>query len=68
MEKTITEKERAYIREIVREVIAELPCEKHAKRLGKIEIKVFNGFTLKINILYGLYVVIIGLLVRIAFF
>ena len=38
------------------------------KRIRKIEKKVFNGFSTKISILFGLYGVIIALLVKMAFF
>ena len=39
----------------------------HEKRLSKIEKKVFNGFSVKINVLFGLYSVIIALLIKLAF-
>jgi len=39
----------------------------HEKRLLKIEKKVFNGFSVKINVLFGLYSVIIALLIKLAF-
>lgn len=42
-------------------------CE-HDKRISKMEKKVFNGFSTKINILFGLYTIFIGLLIKLAFF
>lgn len=59
------EEERAYIKEIVREVITEL---NHEKRIQEIERRVFNGFGLKINILYAICMAILAGIVKLAFF
>ena len=59
------EEERAYIKEIVREVIVELD---HENRLRKIERRVLNGFGLKINILYMICMAILAGIVKLAFF
>lgn len=67
------EYQKSYIELIARKVGDEV-CQKiekrlydHEKRLLKIEKKVFNGFSVKINVLYGLYSVIIALLIKLAF-
>jgi len=59
------EEERAYIKEIVREVMAEF---KHESRLKKVEQKVFNGFGLKINVLYAICMAILAGVIKLAFF
>ncbi len=38
------------------------------KRLQKVERKMFNGINLKINLLYGFYVAMLGILIKLAFF
>ena len=68
------EYQRSYIELIARKVGDEIYQrleEKHydhEKRLLKIEKKVFNGFSTKINILFAIYSIFIGLLVKLAFF
>lgn len=50
----MTDQEKAYIREIVRETIQELPCNKNDDRIGKIEQKVFNGFGTQISLQWAI--------------
>ena len=64
----MTSEEKAYIHEVVREVIRELPCEAREERIQKVERKIFNGFGTKINILFVLYTVFLGLAVKQVFF
>jgi len=55
--------EKAYIKEIAREVIRELPCKNNDERIKKCEQKLFNGMTTKINILFIVYGIILARLV-----
>ena len=59
---------KLYVKEIVEETIESLPCDGRDSRLRDVEKKVFNGYGSNIKILYGLYTVVIGLLVKLAFF
>ena len=56
----LSEAEKAYIKEIAREVVQELPCKPIEERVRKVEQKLTNGLNTKINILFGLYTIIIG--------
>jgi len=59
------EEEKSYIKEIVREVIKDLNLE---ERMQKVERKVFNGFSIRINILYALCTAILAGVIKLAFF
>ncbi|MHA1225253.1 MAG: hypothetical protein ACTSR2_01315 [Candidatus Hodarchaeales archaeon] len=73
-EPIMNEYQKAYIELIAKRVADEVKerlvekIEYNSKRIRKIEQKVFNGFGAKITILFGLYTVIIALLVKLAFF
>ena len=72
------EYQKAYIELIAKRVADEVvlklesrlvgELEKINKRVHKLELKVFNGFGLKINLLFVLYTVFLGLLIKLAFF
>ena len=64
----LTPAEKAYIKEIAREVVSELPCKVHGERLRKCEQKLFNGINTKINILFAIYSVVIAWMVIDFFF
>ena len=59
---------KLYVKEIVEEAMENLPCKDNDDRVRKVEQKVFNGYGSNIKILYGLYTVVIGLLIQLAFF
>ena len=61
------EEEKAYIKEIVREVMDSF-VQEYDSRLRKVEQKVFNGFGLKINILYAICLAILTGVIKLAFF
>ena len=51
------------VRETVNEVVGKLPCEDKEKRIRKVERN-----NVKINILYGFYVLFLIGLIKLAFF
>lgn len=59
---------KLYIKEVIEETIENLPCKNRDNRIRKVEQKVFNGYGTSIKILYGVYALIVGLLVKTAFF
>ncbi len=73
-EPTLNEYQKSYIELVARKVAKEIKDEilpeikDNNKRIAKIERRVFNGFGLKINILFVLYSIFIGLLIKLAFF
>ena len=61
---------KLYVKEIVEEAISNVSrvCGERDTRIRNIENKVFNGYGSNIKILYGLYTIVIGLLIKLAFF
>ena len=61
---------KLYVKEIVEEAVADISgvCMERDQRMRAVEHKVFNGYGSSIKVLYGLYAVIIGLMVKLAFF
>jgi len=59
------EDEKMYIKAIVNQVLKDLEYD---KRMRKLETKVFNGFNTKINALFCLYSIFLGVLIKLAFF
>lgn len=51
-----------------RKITENLPCKNYEKRIRTIENKIFNGFGFRINLLFGLYAIFLGVLIKLAFF
>ena len=73
-EPAIHEYQKTYIEFIAQKTAAEIRKElieeikENRRRITKIERRVFNGFGIKINILFILYGIFIALLIKLAFF
>jgi len=61
------DEEKIYVKDIVREAM-DMFEHAYGDRLRKVEQKVFNGFGLRINILFAICMAILAGIIKLAFF